>query len=295
MPWTFIIGALALSVLALAFVLFPLLRGGAPGQRGRSRREVNQAVHQERLAELEQDLASGTLGREQYEQARADLERDLVQSGALDRDGEAREGQDAARGLLPVATAGGAVVAIPLAAVLVYSAVGDPRGFQQSGGQLAGSQPPAAEAPHDMEQFEQLAEQLYRRLQQEPEDVGGWAMLGRTWLHLEQFDHARDAFGEALAHGGDRDPDLLSEYADVLAEVDGGLAGRPEELIRKALEIDPDHVRALWLAGTAAYQESDYDTARGHWEHLLDVLPPTSGNARIIRANLEAIEARPGG
>lgn len=294
MPWTFIIGALALSVLALAFVLFPLLRGGAPGQRGRSRREVNQAVHQERLAELDQDLENGTLDREQYDQAVADLERDLVQSGALGPD-EDRVGTAGRRRRLPLATAGGAVVAIPLAAVLVYSSVGDPRGFQQSAGQLAGSQPPAAEAPHDMEQFEQLAEQLYRRLQQEPEDVGGWAMLGRTWLHLEQFDRARDAFGEALAHGGDRDPDLLSEYADVLAEVDGELAGRPEELVRKALEIDPDHVRALWLAGTAAYQESDYETARGHWEHLLDVLPPTSSNAQIIRANLEAIEARPGG
>ncbi|MGM0554496.1 MAG: c-type cytochrome biogenesis protein CcmI [Pseudomonadota bacterium] len=298
MPWTFVSGALLLSVLALAFALIPLLREGQYEARGRSRRATNRDIHADRMAELDQDLANGTLTREQYDQAVADLERDLVQSGALDSDGElAFSGQAAPGGRrVLVASAVGVAVALPLVAAMLYLAVGDIRALPQSdtarasGPSLQDQQ--ALDAAHDLSQFDELAAQLQKRLEAQPEDVEGWTMLGRTYAHLQQFDRAREAFAAALAHGGDQNPDLLAEYADLLADHQGDLSGEPEQLVSQALELDPDHVLALWLAGTAAFNAGEYDRAREHWEHLLGLLPEGSETRSVIRANLEAIDAR---
>ena len=298
MSWTFVAGALLLSVLALAFALIPLLREGQHEARGRSRRETNRDIHADRMAELDQDLANGTLTREQYDQAVADLERDLVQTGVLDSEGESPGIDKASRGshLVLVASAAGTAIALPLVAVILYLVVGDTRAIPHSGDGpapgLSQQEQQALDAAHDMSQFEELATQLRVRLEAQPEDVGGWTMLGRTHIHLQQFDRAREAFAAALEHGGDQNPDLLAEYADLLADHQGDLSGEPERLVLQALELDPDHVLALWLAGTAAFNSADYDRAREHWERLLGLLPEGSETRGIIRANLEAIDAR---
>ena len=108
-------------------------------------------------------------------------------------------------------------------------------------------------------------------------------------VFLERVEEARDAFSRAMELGADENADLLAEYADVLAATSGGLEGRPEELIQQALEKDPENARALWLAGTAAYNRSDYEQAEGYWQRLLEVVPQDSGVAERIRKNLEEL------
>ncbi|MCA1771033.1 MAG: hypothetical protein LC652_14185, partial [Halomonas sp.] len=80
--------------------------------------------------------------------------------------------------------------------------------------------------------------------------------------------------------------------ADVLAELEGGLAGEPAALIERALAINPDHPQGLWLAGTLAYQDEAFDEARAYWEHLLATLPAESPEADVIRGNLAELTLR---
>jgi len=65
------------------------------------------------------------------------------------------------------------------------------------------------------------------------------------------------------------------------------LEGEPEKLILRALEVDPDNLKALALAGTVAYERKDYARATVYWRRLLALVPPGSENARIIRANVD--------
>src|SRR5690554_7874696 len=91
MNGVFLLLALGLCVLALAFVLIPLLREPR-GVEAPGRREVLLTVHRDRVVELDQDLASGTLTAERHARALADLERELLDSGV--RSEERRVGKE---------------------------------------------------------------------------------------------------------------------------------------------------------------------------------------------------------
>jgi cytochrome c-type biogenesis protein CcmH len=64
------------------------------------------------------------------------------------------------------------------------------------------------------------------------------------------------------------------------------LRGKPTELINKALKIDPDSMKGLALAGSAAMERGDFAAAIKHWERLRSLLPADSEDARMIEGGL---------
>jgi cytochrome c-type biogenesis protein CcmH len=99
------------------------------------------------------------------------------------------------------------------------------------------------------------------------------------------------AYSQAAARAP-RDADLLAELADALAMARGqNLQGEPEELVLRALQIDPDNVKALALAGTAAFGREDFGGAVRHWQKMLAQVPPGSDDARAIQANIDEARA----
>ena len=111
-----------------------------------------------------------------------------------------------------------------------------------------------------------MAAQLTAKLQQEPNNAEGWVMLARTYYALKRFPDAARAFERAVALVPDNAP-LLADYADALGSAQGGtLAGKPQELIDRALKADPNYWKALALAGTAAFDAKDYRKAVDYWE-----------------------------
>jgi len=140
-----------------------------------------------------------------------------------------------------------------------------------------------------IEQVEAMAEKLAARLKEQPDDVEGWGMLGRSYSVLGKHAQAMAAFKQAVALKPD-DPVLLADYADSMAMVNGrSLEGEPSRLIARALEVDPDNLKALSLAGTAAFIRRDYALALRHWEKMQQVAPD-SDFARQIQDGIE--EAR---
>lgn len=290
----FLLFALLLCVAALAFVVFPLLRDSRQDDV-QSRRAVNLAVHGDRVREIEQDLVAGTLTQRQYNASLADLERELLDSGAIEPGCTAADAAADKSGR-PRRTSG--IVAFASIAVLPFMAVGIYLGVGHAE-EVFATQPlrgetsaAAQSSPSDSDvrrEFEHLVQQLQGRLAQQPDDVESWGLLGRTLVFLDAPDAAERAFREAMAHGGERDPDILTSYADLLAERRDSLTGEPQLLIEKALAIDPDHVQGLWLAGSQAYGEGEMDRARDYWERLLAVLPEDSPEAEVIRDNLTQV------
>jgi cytochrome c-type biogenesis protein CcmH len=134
---------------------------------------------------------------------------------------------------------------------------------------------------------------LRERLDQSPDDPVGWALLGRVYKAMGRTRAAALAYAQSIEHGGNHDAEILIDYADVLGSLTGGnLEGRPRDLIQRALEIEPDHVTGLWLAGTADFRAGNYEGAREHWARLARLLPAHSENGAIIRANLAEVDAR---
>ena len=270
---TFVILAALMVAAALVWVLVPLL--GRHHGAGVIREASNVAILRDQLAELDVDLASGTVAREQYEQSRRELEqRVLEESQAVPAAG----GEIAPRaGAWTAAILGGA---IPIVAVVLYLVLGGPQALIPATTQQAA----AAGKEHDLspQQVEAMVDKLVARLEKEPGNAEGWVVLARTYYSMNRFPEAAKAFERAVALVPDN-ADLLADYADALGAVQGNtLAGKPMQLIERALKIDPTHWKALALAGTAAFDRKDYKTAVELWERLKKTVPPDAPIAASI-------------
>ena len=253
-----LIGALA-AVAVLAWVLRPLLsrkHAAAP-----SRNAANVAIYRDQVRELDADLAAGTLARQDYDRARAELEARLLQDVARPDDAQANPpGRRAAWAL-------GA--AVPLATLALYFLVGNPSAINRE----AEQHPSAA-------QVEAMVERLAARLRENPDDVNGWKLLGRSYGVMGRYDAAADAYAKAAVRAP-RDAQLLADFADVLAMARGqSLQGEPEQLALRAIEIEPGNLKALALAGSAAFERRDYAAAAAWWEKMLAYVEPGPLRAR---------------
>ena len=257
-----------LGAAVLGLILRPLLARRAPGD-ARSARALNLSVYRDQLRELDGELRAGALSPAEHETARRELERRLLEDVAGP---EAPAPRPGGRGLALAAAA-----AIPLGALAVYVVVGNP----------GSSEPP-------LRHIERMVERLAARLQDQPEDVEGWKLLGRSYAALGRYSASAEAYGKAAARAP-RDAGLLADFADALAMARGRqLAGDPEKLIARALEADPNNLKALALAGTAAFERKDFAQALAYWERMLPLVDADSEDARTIRANVEEAKALAG-
>jgi cytochrome c-type biogenesis protein CcmH len=262
----------ALAVVALGLVLRPLLFSKA--QPGVSRRDANISIYRDQVRELEADLAAGTLAQADYDRARRELEaRVLDDVSAAPEPARAR----ASRTLVAVLAA-----AIPAAALGVYLLAGNPAAMAPLEEQHAAT----------VQQLDAMVARLAARLRENPDDAEGWKLLGRSYAALGRFNDSVDAYAKGAARAP-RDADLLADFADALAMARGqSLEGEPEKLVLRALEIDPRHLKALALAGTAAFGRKEYGSAVAYWERMLPLVPADSEDARSIRASIEEAKSR---
>jgi cytochrome c-type biogenesis protein CcmH len=176
-------------------------------------------------------------------------------------------------------------VALPAAAFGVYLALGTPTALE--------TRPVAHDAASlDDKQILAMVESLAAKVRARPDDAQGWALLARSMAALGRFKESADAY-EHLLRLVPRDPQLLADYADALGMAQGrSLAGRPYELVKEALAIDPSHRKALALAGTAAMDANDFATALNHWQALAAQLPAGSDDERQVRAVIGEIRLK---
>ncbi len=152
---------------------------------------------------------------------------------------------------------------------------------------------PAAAAGMTPEKINLMVEGLAARLKEKPDDLPGWVRLARAYKSQNRLPEAEAAFGKA-GKLVDTDPDLLTQYADLLAMRSNTLEGRPLALVNKALALNPKHPMALMLAGSAAYRRADYAMAITHWEKVLAVLPPGSPDAKQVEAEIADARSKGG-
>lgn len=273
----FWIAAGLLTALALAVLCWPLLRRRE--NTSASRRAINAAIFRDQMSDLERDLAAGTLSQADYATARDELERRVLEDVA--EDGSSTTGT--ARRL--PRTAIGLGLSLPAAAVALYMVLGNPAALDPAAQQ--GGMPSQAEV-------EQMVATLAAKLEKNPENQQGWAMLGRSYKVMGRLEEAGKAFDKAGAIM-ESEPELMLEVAELSAELNQGkVEGRGAALLKKVLQTQPDNPQALVLAGTDAYFRQDYPAALRHWEQVLAQVPPDSEDARNLGAGIEKVRSMMG-
>ena len=272
----FLLIAAGMAAVALAWVLPVLLRRRDTAVVVQTRAS-NLAILKDQLAELEQDVAAGTLPQARYQQAREDLERRAYE--------EARE-PVAPVAVAPAPARRTAIVLaalLPICAAALYWQFGTPEGLVPAAEVHGGSKVTSQEV-------EAMVAKLAARMQQSPDDGNGWALLARSYLVMQRHADAVAAYERAVALIKD-DADLLADYADALAMTQGRrIEGKPLKVVERALKIDPLQWKALAMAGSAAFERKDFKTAVAYWEKLQSRAEPGSDFAREVAANVD--EAR---
>jgi cytochrome c-type biogenesis protein CcmH len=257
-----------LIVVAFAFVLPTALKRNDKSQLAIAdeRKLANIAIYRDQLSELEADLKNGIVGEEQYAQDRDEIERRLLE----DTGGVPPEKRKAPTTVPAVNrnTAYAIAFGLPLAAVILYFQIGTPFSLTAAPRVLA-PEPAASTDQPTQQQIDARVAALAQRLKANPNDVQGWIMLARSYTSMQRFGEAAGAYAKATELKPD-DADLLADYAFVSAMANGQrLAGQPTELVNQALKLDPENIKALELAGSAAFQSKEYTKAIEYWERAL--------------------------
>jgi cytochrome c-type biogenesis protein CcmH len=270
---TFYLAAAALVVVALVLLLRPWWGKGSGAAAALP--ALNAAIHRDRLAELERDRSNGTLSATDFAEAQEELQRQLLEDTAA----------------VEVATAGGSsrgsaialAVLLPLLAVGLYAVLGSPTAVL----------PVAAQAQRASADMEQLAARLASKLEQNPDNPEGWAMLARSYTSMGRWDEAERAYGR-IGPDLDRNAELLAEFAEMLVQKNNGFDDRSRALIGKALRLEPNNMLALFLGGGDAFAGDRFAEAAALWERLLPQLEPGGEDARMVEASLAKARERSG-
>lgn len=274
----FAIFATLLIVVTAVFVLPPLWLGLRKPKEKADRKAANLVIFRDQMAELEREKAEGTLADADFEQARRELQRRLLE-----------EVGDDATATLPASHAPSRTLAVvllllmPVAALLGYTLLGNPKALDPAQTVAAPRMTP--------EQIDAMVAKLAERMQANPDDLQGWLMLARSYKTLGRYADAAAAYGKA-EKAVNEDPDLLASYAETIAMAGGkGLSGKPLQLVERALKLDPKHGHSLFLAGAAAMEAGDNKKGIAYWEALLPQVEPGSEIDQMLRSGIEQMKA----
>jgi cytochrome c-type biogenesis protein CcmH len=258
----FLIAAVFIGV-AFAFVLPPLWRAREIRKADLDHRNIE--IARSRLAELKSNLRDGGISQAQFDEQVAELE--LALSDDLAIESQVKAAHTHGRWMVYVI-----MLTIPVLAGALYVSLGRFDAIEH-GEELAQAASNGMPTPADIEK---MVAGLAEKMKANPDDAEGWLMLGKSYKYLEQYPKAADAFANVYRLRGDK-PDVMLLYAEALAfAADKNLAGKPSELIFKALELEPENPNGLWLAGLAKVQQGDPKAAAALWRKLEAQLPEGS-------------------
>ncbi len=264
-----------LIAIALAFVVTPLLRTRAISSSTRAGM-TNIDLYREQLAELDVDKATGVLQHAQYIEARDELGQRLLTESS-----DATEIEPPKRQSSNIVLIISLVILMPLCALLIYLKIGHLPNTTDLEQQEIG-----------LTQIESMVNKLATRLKQEPNDAQGWVMLGKSYMVLEQYPQATQAYAKAYALLK-QDTAVAADYAEasILAN-EGNVAAEALVIINGALKLDAKHLKLNSLAGMAAFQSKDYRGAIDHWTRVEDQLSADSEDRKILLMLLERARAQ---
>jgi cytochrome c-type biogenesis protein CcmH len=246
-------------------------------------RTHNRELHEIRLAELRRDVEDEVIAEADLPGAQDEIARALLEEAGTTTHRDDESGA-ATRWL------SGAIVLcfVPAIAVLTYLKLGEP--------ELATGAIPthSVEAQFDQQKIDDMIASLERRLVEDPHNVEGWILLGRTYMALNRYDEAVPALARANELVGD-EPKLMLQYADALAMSNGGRIGDDARaLVTRALELEPDNSTGLWLGGLAAAQAGDQAQALDYLRRARQRIMESGDSTGELDAMIHGLEAKTG-
>lgn len=297
----FYLGSMALVVFGLVFAVWPFIRrpkGESLEAFTEERQATNIASFRDHIAEVEAQFKQGHIDQEQYDETKAELERSLLEDNA-----------DVAQTSINIAGSKTKLVywllvfvALPVMVLVIYKDLG----FKDSvilGDKLAEKKAleeqwfrtgdERLEAP--LEKIKQsLIVDLENHIKRHPDDLDSHVLLAREAMSIGLYDKAIETYQTILEQQPEA-AQMMAELAQVVF-IQAGNRAVPivGMLAERAIQLQPDHLLALGLAGISAFQNTDYAKAIQYWQRAITLQPQDSPDARALVNGIEQARARLG-
>ncbi|MBF0136645.1 MAG: tetratricopeptide repeat protein [Magnetococcales bacterium] len=224
---------------------------------------------------------------------RADLEEELGsildQLQTADRTTSPAKTADNPRNAVDIAAGISVLLVITVLSGGLYLFLGTPFPPQASAMRQASPHGAGGNAPD----INTMVTNLAAKMRQNPDDLVGHIRMGRAYAVLERYTEAITAYTHVLT----RDPqntDAAAGLARILVESDQeDQFKRGVELFQGVLQQQPNHLEALWVMGSIAFQTGDRDMALTQWRKLLKQAPADSPMRQEVEQAIRQAEALP--
>ncbi|MGY8958202.1 MAG: tetratricopeptide repeat protein, partial [Alphaproteobacteria bacterium] len=113
------------------------------------------------------------------------------------------------------------------------------------------------------------ATKLAGQLKENPENADGWMLLARTYMNIQRYGDAADAFGHALGLKSG-DADLRSAYGEALTfAADGAVTPAARTVFEETLKQSPEDARSRFYLALAYFQGGDKQKGLDQWAALM--------------------------
>ena len=278
MFWAILI---AMLLVAIVILVFPLLK--VRDESILAYKESNLKINDEKVSELDLDLAEGRIDQTFYKSARQELDRELL----IDIPEENQ--QTAAQHYTNVAKRHPAwalliTVFVPMLALLVYLELGMHAASEDAF--LAEQKVEQRAEPGQQQSVEEMAQKLEKHIEQNGGSAEEWVMLARSHKYMKKYGLAAKAFAVALEKDGN-DAQLMLERAEMLA-LDNNRAFNAEarNLVLAAYKLEPENANVLWFVGVAEFQKENHQQAINH---LTKLLPLARGDENVVKSIISIV------
>ncbi|TVP71959.1 MAG: c-type cytochrome biogenesis protein CcmI [Rhodobacteraceae bacterium] len=286
--WLEIGGFFLIALIVTAYMLRALSRARQVSAADGAERAMN--VYRDQLAEVERDLARGTLGAEEAERIRLEISRRILD---LDRDiGARRVGGPApaamrwvAIGTVVVAVLGGGGIYLNFGApgypdmplVQRHADAAEARANRPRQAELEAQFTAAFPQPESFQgrdELEGMVAQLRAAMQDRPLDVTGYVLLAQNEARLGNYRAAIEAQIRVIELREETDADV-ADYAyllDLMVIATGGFVSpEAEAIIEQILRRDSQNLIALYYSGRMYAQTGRPDMTFRIWRRLHDL------------------------
>lgn len=263
----------ALAAIAAIALLAPLYRGrrdsiaaGAPAL----------AIYRDQLAEIDRDVASGTIAAGDAEAARTEIARRLIRAGS--------EAEPANRGGgRAVTLAAIAIIAMPIAAFALYLSLGTPE---------YPDQPLASRAP-SANDIATLIAAVETRLAADPDDGRGWDVIAPVYLRLGRAADAATAYANAIRILGTTADREMGLGESLTAAAGGTVTPEARAAFARAADLAPTDARPRFYLALALQQDGKRDEALAAWRALRVDAPEGADWIPLVETQIAALEQAP--
>ena len=269
--WSIASSFLLISIIVIIRTLF----------RNNDAKYSNKATHDQKLREIYIDIENKLISESEAKDAIIELKK-LIQKDSENIDftnSKLRNLKIRSKKIISILI----FILVPVFVLTIYSYIGSSNSIK-----LLATNTSSQELSNDnLVSVEEMLKGVERRLIDDPDNANDWLMLANSYVVLKRFTDAVRAYENLYRLNGD-DPSLLFRYADVLAMANSGIfKGKPTELVKKGLRLDPENTMGLWLAGLAEYEEGRINKAIDYWQRVLPKLEKGSDEEKNIKKYIE--------